>query len=110
MPNIGPAEIFFVIVIALIVFGPERLPDIARKVGRAGSELRRMAAEVRSEFDMGLEDDEPRRRSGARAATTVEDEQTSDLDGDKDEDEDEEWESELWEEEHDQALIAEGLE
>jgi sec-independent protein translocase protein TatB len=58
MPQIGPLEIFVVAAIALIVFGPQKLPEIARTIGRFMSEVRRMAAEVKSEFDAGLEDDD----------------------------------------------------
>ena len=35
MPQIGPAEMLMVAVIALIVFGPQRLPEIARSIGKA---------------------------------------------------------------------------
>lgn len=45
--------------IALIVFGPQKLPEIARSIGRFMSEVRRMAGEVKSEFAVGLDDDEP---------------------------------------------------
>ena len=40
MPNIGPLEIVVVLVIALIVLGPRRLPDFGRSVGRGLRELR----------------------------------------------------------------------
>lgn len=33
MPNIGPLEIGIVLVIALIVFGPKKLPDLGRSLG-----------------------------------------------------------------------------
>lgn len=56
MPQVGPLELLFVGIIALIVFGPQKLPEMARTVGRALNELKRMASEVRSEFEMGLED------------------------------------------------------
>jgi Tat protein translocase TatB subunit len=55
MPQIGPLEILAVAAIALIVFGPDKLPDIARSVGRMLSQLRRMADEVRDEFKEGLD-------------------------------------------------------
>jgi Tat protein translocase TatB subunit len=58
MPQIGPLEILVVGVIALIVFGPEKLPQIARQIGKAATELRRMAVDVKQEFDAGLEDEE----------------------------------------------------
>jgi Tat protein translocase TatB subunit len=54
MPSIGPMEILVVGVIALIVFGPQKLPEIARSIGRTASELRRMASEVRDEFEAGV--------------------------------------------------------
>ena len=63
MPSLGPLEILVVAVLGLIVFGPERLPDIARTIGRTLNELRRMANEVRTEFDAGMNlddvEDEP---------------------------------------------------
>ena len=33
MPGIGPMELVIVLVIALIVFGPKRLPDLGRSLG-----------------------------------------------------------------------------
>jgi TatA/E family protein of Tat protein translocase len=60
MPQIGPLEILVVSVIALIVFGPQRLPEIARSIGRALNEFKRQASDIRSEFESGLDvDDEP---------------------------------------------------
>jgi Tat protein translocase TatB subunit len=58
MPSIGPLELMVLAAIALIVFGPEKLPQIARQAGRYLNEFRRMAAEVRDEFETGLEIDE----------------------------------------------------
>ena len=49
-------EIMVVAIIALVVFGPEKLPEIARTLGRYASELRRVAGEVKSEFEFGLDD------------------------------------------------------
>ena len=59
MPQVGPLEIMVVAVLALIVFGPEKLPGIARSIGKTVSELRRMATEVKSDFQSGLSEDEP---------------------------------------------------
>jgi Tat protein translocase TatB subunit len=69
MPQIGPLEILIVTAIALIVFGPDKLPGIARSVGRAATELRRMASEVTDEFKSGLDDEEepPRARPAERS-------------------------------------------
>lgn len=69
MPQIGPLEILVVAAVALIVFGPQRLPEIARSVGKTLGELRRVAGEVKAEFESGLDDDpvdvpEPARSTG----------------------------------------------
>jgi Tat protein translocase TatB subunit len=69
MPQLSPIEILVVATIALIVFGPEKLPQIARTIGRGASELRRMATEVKDEFQAGLdldEDDEPPKKPSRR--------------------------------------------
>ena len=57
MPQIGPLEILVVAMLALIVFGPEKLPGMARSIGKTINELRRMATEVKSDFEVGI--DEP---------------------------------------------------
>ena len=44
--------------VALIVFGPQKLPEVARSVGRFMSEMRRMASEVKSEFSAALDEEE----------------------------------------------------
>lgn len=54
MPEIGPLEILVVAAIALIVFGPEKLPEMARSAARWLGQLRRMASDVRAEFDAEL--------------------------------------------------------
>jgi sec-independent protein translocase protein TatA len=40
MPNIGPLEIAIVLVIALIVFGPKKLPELGRSAGRGFREFK----------------------------------------------------------------------
>jgi sec-independent protein translocase protein TatA len=40
MPNIGPMEIGIVLVIALIVFGPKKLPDLGRSLGKGIREFK----------------------------------------------------------------------
>ena len=50
MGSIGPAEILVVLVVALIVLGPSRLPEAARSVGKAMAELRRVTSGVQAEI------------------------------------------------------------
>lgn len=52
MPSIGPLEILVVGVLALIVFGPQKLPEMARSLGKGLSQLKQMANDVKSEFEM----------------------------------------------------------
>jgi sec-independent protein translocase protein TatA len=52
--SVGPAEILIILVVALLVFGPQRLPEVARQVGSAMRELRKMQDTVRGELDMVL--------------------------------------------------------
>lgn len=40
MPSIGPAELVVVLVLALIVLGPKRLPDAGRALGRGMREFK----------------------------------------------------------------------
>jgi sec-independent protein translocase protein TatB len=55
--SLGPEKIILILVVALIVFGPQRLPEIARQVGAAVRELRRMQDTVRGELDQVLHPD-----------------------------------------------------
>ena len=50
MFGIGTGELLLLLVIALIVLGPERMPKLARDLGRALAEFRRTSDELRSEF------------------------------------------------------------
>ena len=50
MGSIGAPEILVILVVALIVLGPNRLPEAARQVGRALSEFRRMSAGFQAEL------------------------------------------------------------
>jgi|SRR5215470_8180896 len=50
MPSLGPAEILVVLVVALLVFGPDKMPDMARQAGRAFREFRRVQQHLRSEI------------------------------------------------------------
>lgn len=51
MPQIGPAEILVILLVGLLVFGPKRLPEIGRQVGRAMREVRRFQDTVKGELD-----------------------------------------------------------
>ncbi len=58
MFDVGFAEVMIIGVVALIVIGPERLPDVARKVGRWVSKIQRFVKGVRSDVSRELESGE----------------------------------------------------
>lgn len=43
--NIGTGELLFILLLALLVLGPRRIPEVARTLGRALRELRAMSNE-----------------------------------------------------------------
>ena len=40
IPNVGPLELVIVLVIALIILGPKKLPEVGRSVGRGMREFK----------------------------------------------------------------------
>jgi Tat protein translocase TatB subunit len=71
--NIGGGEILIILLVALIVVGPQRLPDAARSIGKAMGELRRASSGFQSEIrgvidDAGVTDDDTRTTARSNAA------------------------------------------
>ena len=54
--SVGPGEVFTIALLALIVFGPHRLPDMARRIGGYVRELRAAAADIRQGLDREVAD------------------------------------------------------
>ena len=60
MPSLGPAEILVILVVALLVFGPNKMPEIAKQVGKGFREFRRVQQHLKSELrDVVSEFDSP---------------------------------------------------
>ena len=60
MPQLGPMEILVVGVLALLVVGPDKLPEMARTAGKTLNQLKRLAADAKSQLDdVTTEDDKP---------------------------------------------------
>ena len=57
--SLGPAEILVILVVALIVLGPKRLPEAGRQVGKAIAEVRRWTTEVTSEIKSAVDIEVP---------------------------------------------------
>ena len=47
--SVGPLELFLVLAVALVLFGPKQLPEAARKFGRALNRLRRAMDEFKAQ-------------------------------------------------------------
>ncbi|HMT04344.1 MAG: twin-arginine translocase TatA/TatE family subunit [Solirubrobacterales bacterium] len=58
IPNIGPLEIAIVLIIALIVFGPKKLPELGKSLGRGLSEFKDGLSNVGKD-DHDEDEDEP---------------------------------------------------
>ena len=56
-------ELLVILVVALVVLGPKRLPEVARVLGKTIAELRRQTADIMDEFHVQalLEDEPPKR-------------------------------------------------
>jgi len=67
MPNIGPMEIAIVLIIALIVLGPKRLPDAGKSLGKG---LRGFKDSMSGMLDSDDDKDEVVTPRAAVAATT----------------------------------------
>jgi len=70
MFSLGWPEMVFVFVLALLLFGPKKLPEIARTMGKAISEFRRASSELKATFDRELSSLEQENQSIKEAAGT----------------------------------------
>ena len=68
--NIGGLEVLFVLVIALIVLGPTKLPEAARQLGKFVNEARRISGNFQKEFREAVQD--PITEAEARARGSIE--------------------------------------
>lgn len=62
MLNIGGTEILVVMVLALLLLGPKRLPEVGELLGRSLRKFKQATREIREEVDIMGDIDEDRRR------------------------------------------------
>ena len=62
MPNVGPLELAIVLIIALVIFGPKRLPELGRSMGRG---IREFRSSISGKHDEDDESSQPPQIEGA---------------------------------------------
>ncbi len=74
MFGIGYQEMFIVLVVALVIFGPSRLPELAGQVGRWVRDFRRMSADLTGEFEKTFAEVDEVKKSFKREMQSIQDE------------------------------------
>jgi sec-independent protein translocase protein TatA len=73
VPSLGFGEILIILILALVIFGPRRLPEMGRTIGRSMRELRRATSDIRTELESDVDPpgetlEQRRRRLASRKA------------------------------------------
>lgn len=74
MFNLGAGEVLVIMLLALIVLGPQRLPDAARQIGKFMGEIRRMSSGFQQELKTAFDDESEAKARARGAAATRTDE------------------------------------
>jgi TatA/E family protein of Tat protein translocase len=53
--NLGLPEMIFIFLLALLIFGPKKMPEIGRQIGRALAEFRRASNEFKSQIESEIQ-------------------------------------------------------
>lgn len=56
MFGIGGQELFFILLLALILLGPSKLPEIAKTLGKVMGEFQRASNDLKKEIDLAAEE------------------------------------------------------
>lgn len=76
MLGIGGTELLVILLVALLVLGPKKLPQLARSLGKAVGEFRRVSTEFQRNLNTEIALDEEREKSSQKAKDNSKDEQT----------------------------------
>ena len=78
MGNIGSGEVLVILVLGLLVLGPERLPEFARKIGNFIKEARRMSRSFQEELRNAVEDPDIEMKARAQGALLSQEQNSND--------------------------------
>jgi sec-independent protein translocase protein TatA len=68
--SIGMPELIIILVLALIIFGPRKLPELGRSLGRSINEFKKASNELRSTLEEEIRVEETREHTTAAAPAT----------------------------------------
>src|SRR3954463_10584593 len=69
--SIGMPEMIIILVIALIIFGPRKLPELGRSLGRSINEFKKASNELRSTLEEEIRIEDQRDRTTAAPSATA---------------------------------------
>ncbi|MBE3587606.1 MAG: twin-arginine translocase TatA/TatE family subunit [Thermoanaerobacteraceae bacterium] len=55
MPGVGVPELILILALALIIFGPGKLPDVGRAIGKSIREFKKASTEIKENVEEALE-------------------------------------------------------
>ena len=67
--SLGMPELIVIFVIALVVFGPRKLPELGRSLGRGIAEFKKATNELQNTLEQEINADEQRTKDAAAQAT-----------------------------------------
>lgn len=70
MFGLGPSELIVILFIALLIFGPSKLPELGRSLGKAIREFKKVTSEVESEIKQGMNEIESVKKTISEVETT----------------------------------------
>ena len=76
--SIGGPELIVIFVVALMIFGPRKLPQLGRTIGRGLAEFRKAATDLRQTLDSEVAGEETAGRSVAPAGPTAKETEATD--------------------------------
>ncbi len=69
--NLGMPEILVILVIALLLFGPKKLPELGRSLGQSIREFKKGASEIKEELESAMNDEPAQPKAKPKAQEDI---------------------------------------